>query len=495
MIFLRSGGTGSGRTLHRDLGLWATAALSVGGMAPTLAMSVTGVQVVRLLGRAAPLAYLLAGGAMLLIGYGFVRLSAAFSHAGSVYAFIGKTLGPGAGFLATWMLLGTYIVFPPVSVLGMAAFTQAFLRHTGIAASADWLPLALISWLLVWLLVARGIRLTARSVIAVEAVSLLLITALIVVIYVRLGTGHPPGRQTLTADVLRLPPGTGAATVGLACTFGILAFGGFESSISAGEEARRPTQAIPRSVIAAVLFGAVFYAFCVSGQVLGFGTSHAGTAAFAHSTAPLGDLALVYVGPAMAALLDAAAVLSALGAALVGVAVASRTLYALARDRILWTSLAAVSPRTGTPGGAVAASMTLTLALLLAFGLAGTAALDAFFYLATIGALCLLVVYVLVSVSALRLAGRDRRSLRGVIKPSVIKPSVIVPSVIKPSAILPIGGAAAALYVLYRNLIPAPAFPYDLFPYLAAGWLVLGLTVAAAVPQLRKRVSEGLALR
>jgi len=274
VIFLRSGGTGSGRTLHRDLGFWATAALSIGGMAPTLAMSVTGVQVVRLLGRAAPLAYLLAGGAMLLIGYGFVRLSAAFSHAGSVYAFIGKTLGPGAGFLATWMLLGTYIVFPPVSVLGMAAFTQAFLRHTGIAASADWLPLALISWLLVWLLVARGIRLTARSVIAVEAISLLLITALIVVIYVRLGTGHAPGRQTLTADVLRLPPGTGAATVGLACTFGILAFGGFESSISAGEEARRPTQAIPRSVIAAVLFGAVFYAFCVSGQVLGFVRRH-----------------------------------------------------------------------------------------------------------------------------------------------------------------------------------------------------------------------------
>ena len=163
-------------------------------MAPTLAMSVTGVQVVRLLGRAAPLAYVLAGGVMLLIGYGFVRLSAAFSHAGSVYAFIGKTLGPGAGFVATWMLFGTYVVFPPVSALGMAAFTQAFLRHTGLAAHVAWLPLALISWLLVWLLVARGIRLTARSVIAVEAVSLLLITALIVVIFVRLGTGHAPGR-------------------------------------------------------------------------------------------------------------------------------------------------------------------------------------------------------------------------------------------------------------------------------------------------------------
>ncbi len=42
--------------LRRDLGFWGTAALPVGGMAPTLAMSVTGVQVARLLGPAAPLA-------------------------------------------------------------------------------------------------------------------------------------------------------------------------------------------------------------------------------------------------------------------------------------------------------------------------------------------------------------------------------------------------------------------------------------------------------
>jgi len=70
-------------------------------MAPTLAISVTGVQAVHLLGRAAPLAYLLAGPAVLLIGFGFARLSAAFSHAGSVYAFVGTTLGPGAGLAAT----------------------------------------------------------------------------------------------------------------------------------------------------------------------------------------------------------------------------------------------------------------------------------------------------------------------------------------------------------------------------------------------------------
>src|SRR6266511_3568148 len=205
-----------GGVLRRDLGFWGTASLCVGGMAPTLAMSVTGVQTSRLLGRAAPLAYVLAGVGMVFIGYGFVRLSAAFSHAGSVYAFIGKTLGPRAGFFAGWTLLGTYIVFPPVSILGMAVFSQAFLRHAGVASSVDWLPLAVGSWVVVWLLASRGIKFTARSVIAVEAVSLVLITVLVALIFALLVFGEPPGDEVLTGEVFSIPEGPGLATIALA---------------------------------------------------------------------------------------------------------------------------------------------------------------------------------------------------------------------------------------------------------------------------------------
>ncbi len=195
---------------------------------------------------------------------------------------------------------------------------------------------------------------------------------------------------------------------------------------------------------------------------------------FAHSNAPLGDLAREYVGSGMADLLDVAAVLSSLGAALVGVAVASRTLYALGRDRILASGISATSTKTGTPVGAVTVSMLLTLVALVAFGVAGTSALDAFFYLATIGTLSILVLYVLVSLSALRLQHRRRE-----------RPLQL-------GTLLPVGGAAVALYVLYRNLIPAPAFPYDLFPYIVAGWLLIGVTLALAVPQIRERVRHGL---
>jgi hypothetical protein len=52
-----------------------------------------------------------------------------------------------------------------------------------------------------------------------------------------------------------------------------------------------------------------------------------------------------------------------------------------------------------------------------------------------------------------------------------------------------------AVYVLYRNLVPAPASPFDVFPYIVASWLLVGLVLALAVPAVRERVRAGLAAR
>src|SRR5581483_6622080 len=73
--------TGGGK-LRRQLHLPEAVAMSVGVMAPTLAMSVTGVAAAQQLGRAAPLAFIIAGAAVGLVAFGFVRLSAEIAHAG-----------------------------------------------------------------------------------------------------------------------------------------------------------------------------------------------------------------------------------------------------------------------------------------------------------------------------------------------------------------------------------------------------------------------------
>src|SRR3954463_14809975 len=84
--------------LRRRLGSLGALSISIGVMAPTLAMSITGIQAARLLGRAAPLAHAGAAVGVALVAYGFVRLSAQVASAGSVYAFVGQTIGPRAGF-------------------------------------------------------------------------------------------------------------------------------------------------------------------------------------------------------------------------------------------------------------------------------------------------------------------------------------------------------------------------------------------------------------
>jgi amino acid transporter len=132
----------------------------------------------------------------------------------------------------------------------------------------------------------------------------------------------------------------------LAATSGFLAFAGFESAGSLGEESLVPRHVIPRAIIAAVAFGAVFYVACIVVQTLGFGTGPAGVSAFRHSQAPLGELARRYVGTPLAALLDLGAVLSALGAGLGGVIVAARMMFAFGRDGLARRPLSGVSAGT-----------------------------------------------------------------------------------------------------------------------------------------------------
>ena len=430
--------------------------VSIGVMAPTLAMSITGIAAAQRLGRAASLAYVVAAVGVGLVAYGFARLSAEFAGAGSVYAFVGGALGPRAGFVAGWALLGTYLIFPVVSIAGVAIFAQAFLRSTGIATHAPWLPLALAGWALVWLIASRAMLTAARTLLLFEVVSVALILVLMAIIVGKLAFGGAPTGRGLSLEVFSVPPGTSLSTIALASVFGFLSYAGFESAGSLGEEATQPRRMIPRSMAAAIVFGVVFYVACVAVQTLGFGTDGAGVQAFASSPAPLGELAHTYVGSGMADALDLAAIVSAVGAGLGCASVAARMLFALSRDRLLDGRLAAVSG-TGAPAGGLAFVMALDLVILVIFGVANAKPINVFFYFATIGTLSLLAMYLLTNVAAGRfLAGRGARA----------------------ELALPVAGIAVAGFVLYHNIWPVPEAPYSAFPYVVAGWLVVGVALA-----------------
>jgi amino acid transporter len=464
MPALATGAPAPPSILRRRLGQLGTLSISIGVMAPTLAMSITGIQAARLIGRAAPLAYAVAAAGVALVAYGFVRLSAEVASAGSVYAFVGHAIGPRAGLLCGWAMLGTYLVFPAVSIAAIAVFGRAFLQSAGIAEHAAWLPLAIGGWLAVAVLASRDVRTAARSLLALELVSVALILVLMAIVVVRLAAGDGPGARGLDAHWAQLPAGTSASTLALAATFGFLSFAGFESAGSFGEESDRPTRRVPRALVAAIAFGAVFYVACVAVQSLGFGTDAAGARAFADSPAPLGELARTYVGRGMADALDLAAIVSAVGAGLGCASVGGRMLFALGRDRRLPAALARVAPGTGAPAAGLAVVLGLDLAGLTAFAVAGTEPIDAFFYLATVGTLCLLCMYAMTNVAAAVWLARGGHALQ---------------------ALAPLAGLAVALYVLYHNVHPVPPSPFDVFPYVVVAWLALGALLAWRAPAHR----------
>jgi amino acid transporter len=465
---------GSSGGLRRELRFWEAIALSIAIMAPTAAMALNGVAISGLIGRAVPLAFVFALVGVLFVSYAFIQLTREVSHAGSVYAFAGLTLGPRAGFLAGWALLGTYFAFTVGSTAEVGLFGQEFLASTGIAASADWIIIALVAAALIAVLAYGDVRVAARSLLTMEGLSVALIVILVVVIFAKLIGGDAPDGQTLAiGDAFSLPSGVNLDTVATAAVFGFLSFAGFEGAASLGEETNDPVRNIPRALFAAALGVGVFYLIVILAQTLGFGTDAAGVKAFSGSQSPLGDLSKAYVGDLFEDLINLGATVSAFASALGTATAGSRILYALWRDGFGERGLGTTSPRTGSPARALAVVMTVGLVGIVGQRLAGTNAGNAFFYAGTIGVLSLLVAYIATNVGAIRhlfLRGR-RRPLWEIV--------------------FPVAGIAFLLFTIYKN-VTGQSFPFDRFPWIVLAWLVLGAAIVALAPGLTRRI--GLAL-
>ncbi len=425
-------------------------------------MALNGSLAAGITGSAVPLAFLIATIAVGLASFSFIQFSRYLAHSGSVYAFNGIALGPRVGFFSGWALLGTYLAFTGASTAEVGNFAQAF--FAGLGWSVGWLPLALIAGVLIWFFAYSRITISTRLTLAMEGVSVLLIVVLAVVILVRLGS----------LGQLSLAPFTPSAepfnSVALAAVFGFLSFAGFEGAATLGEETRNPRRNIPVAILAAVFGTGFFYIVVTYAQTVGFGLSQAGISSFAHSAAPFDDLARRYVGRLMAVLLDFGATISAFASALGTANAGARILYAMGRDGFITERLGTASRRSGSPALAVAVIMLFDFAVVSIWGLApGMTGATLFGYLGTIGVFLILVAYGLTNVGAIWFFFLRRRLWSW---------QWVIPLL----AIIFLG------YTLYSNIYPVPAPPYNIFPYVALAWLLLGLLCIVASPGLAQRI-------
>ncbi|MGO1571504.1 MAG: APC family permease [Canibacter sp.] len=463
-------------TTKRPLGTFEVTAISVGFMGPVMAMSLNGIGVAGLVGKSVPFTFAVAFAGTLLVAYGFIRLLRKITHAGSVYALAGITLGPRAGFFGGFALLGTYIFFAACILGACAVFFEAMLGEMGIVpAPWLWIVVALLVGVVALMLNIRESAIVARTALIIGFIGIGAMIILAIVIIVRIGTGNiPEGGPTTGVDFSALSPGNSSmSAIVTASVFGFLSWAGFESGSSLAEETDKPKRIIPRALLLAVIVGGVVYVFVMFAQTIGFGTDQKGVDAFAGAASTLTTLSSTYIGSWFAILISIIAFFVAFGAFLSSSTAASRLLFALARDGFGPAKLAQTSVKTGVPVVAVVTAVGLTTVMTVVLGTFGATSVDAYYWYATIGTLCMVIAYGMTSVGVIRFTLR---------KESIIpKWELVVPIV-------------ALVYLVYVFVIQVEGqeAPYSYFPWVAGLWCLIGLIIVLTRPTLANRIGERL---
>ena len=476
-------GTPSGDPgLKRSLSIWAAVGLSVALMAPSMAANINPQASATTAGRAVPLTFLIAAVGVLLVAYSFVRLCQYFHHSGSVYAFVGATLGPRTGVVAGWGLLGTYTFYAVVTASAAGIFGTAFLQEVGIWHNPpSWAPFVLLAVVLVLVLILAIMpaRRGAGVLLSVEGITVALILVVTAVVLVRLLAGTAPGHQHFTWTVFQVTPGTSFSALFLGVVFGFLSFAGFEAASTLGEEAKRPTRDIPRAILGVAVFGGIYFVVVTAVEMMGFGTSKAGVTAFINSPSLLGDLGSAYVGHWVGDIITLGTAFSAFGCCLASTVGGARLMYALSRDTAGARGVGAGS-RWGTPAWATLVIVAMAGLIVVIYTAAFHAtAFDSFLWSGTIGTLILLVAYVLATLGCTMLV--------------FVRRKLPVPMW---QIVVPIAGLIVLGYTLYRNVIPYPTSgAAEWFPVVSGAWLLAAVVAVIVAPGTARKLGVALAAR
>jgi len=462
--------------LRRTLNVWQAVGLSVALMAPSMAANINPQASVSSVGRAVPLAFLLAAVGVLLVAYVFVRLCQYYNHSGSVYAFVGATLGPRAGVVAGWGLLGTYVFYGVVTSSVAGIFGTDFLESVGWWKNPPTLApyiLSAVALVLCWLLTVVPVRRGTNILLTVEGATVTLILVVSAVVLVKLLSHDAPSGQRFTMSVFTVPHGTGVSAVFLGIVFGFLSFAGFEAASTLGEEAHNPHRDIPRAILGTAIFGGIYFTVVTAIESMGFGTDSKGVAAFGASPSLIGDLGTTYVGSWVGNTITLGAMISAFGCCLACTVGGARLLFALNRDGFGERGLGRLSA-AGTParsGSVVAGIMALIIGGSIVLFSANPE--DTFVWGGTIGTLILLVAYLLTTIGAIRLIFIQRK--------------MDVPSW---QIVIPLAAIVLLGYTLYRNVIPYPpsGSAAHWLPIVSGSWLLIGIIAIIVAPATTQRM-------
>jgi amino acid transporter len=466
-------------SLRRDsLSLPEVLAQSVANMSPTGAMALLPLLVFGSARNGTWLSFVIAIVLMVCVGYCAAQFSRRTNSAGSFYVWVTQALGPGAGHTAGWALQLGYVATGVATIVGFGIFGADFVnRVSGGAIAVDnrlvLTVLFLVDFIVPLAVAIMDMRLSARTSLTLESISVVLILVLCVAIWVHRGGVFDTSQLSLSGA------GTGGIVVGV--VLAIFAFVGFESAGSLGMEARNPYRTIGRAILTSSIGVGLFYVVVSYSQVFGFQGEKSG---FAKSAAPLPDLANVVGLNFLAPVMDIAIVLSLFACTLACINASARMAFTMAHDGMGVPALARVHDEHHTPHVAIWVVAVPMVVIAIVPVLAGTHAVDLTGWVGTVATYGFMLAYALVALGAPLFLNRI----------GVTNPLAMVVGAI---------GVLSMAFVFWANwlpqLIPGGAFTalagvYAVLPYVFLVWTAIGLVwyfvARARNPELVRQVGS-----
>ena len=284
------------------------------------------------MGPSSIIAYLFCGILMALIMLCFAEAASKVTQTGGVYSYIETAFGPYAGFLAGIFSVGG-------TLLADAAVSNALISVLGSAY-----PIFQEEWMRILALVLIFFGLSSINVIGIkEGIGLVKINIIAKLIPLLLLITF--GWKAVSTANLVIESFPDIHQLGKTSLILFFAFQGCESGIVVSGEVINPKRTIPKAIFISITIVVVLYMLIqtVAQGVLGNQLSH-------FTDTPLASTANVIFGPIGFVILTAGAAISMFGFLSGDILNNPRTLYALARDKVLpIAALAKIHPVFATP--------------------------------------------------------------------------------------------------------------------------------------------------
>jgi len=451
----------SGYGLRRAvLSPFETLAQSVSTIAPTTTPAATIPLVCALAGNGTWLAYVLATVAIVLVALCVAEFAKCSASPGSLYSFTARILPPALGATSGWSLLLAYIA-TGASVMGGFYHYANLLLHDVRGRGTSAVLLALICAAASMWIAWRDVKISARLMLWIEAVSVSLILTMVVLVLVRTGF-HPDVAQFQ----LRGMTGSGLR---LGLVLALFSFVGFESATTLGSEAREPLKTIPRAVIQSALLAGLMFVLCAYTEVLGF---RAAGQDLGTNQAPMRVLAALDGFPILGVLIDVGALVSMFAGTLACVTAAARVLLLMSHNGLAHEVLRATHQVHETPARAILVTGLATTVPVLILASRGASGLDVYGWMGSLATYGFIVAYALMSLALpayLRKHGTFSRAKQA----------------------LSAGACLAMLLALIGNLYPVPEGPYGKLPFIYLAYLLSGLLLFFWRARSRPALAEG----